>query len=149
MRSRWDDASPQTRTAFKVGFLIAAAYDILLGVGFFFLYPQIFARLGVELPNSSSYVQLTAAYVFVQGVSYWFEARDLTRNTDLVRVGVIYKGIYVALAVYYLVRGDLPDAIFAWFAVFDLAFAGLFAAFLWLARPAPSLAPTGTKAAHQ
>jgi hypothetical protein len=148
MRSRWDTASPQTRTAFKVGFLIAAAYDVALGIGFFFLYPQIFARLGVELPNSSSYVHLTAAYVFVQGVSYWFAARDLPRNVDLVRVGVIYKGIYVAIAAYYLIRGDLPDAIFAWFAVFDVAFAVLFVAFLWLARPAPSFA-SGTEVTHQ
>ena len=111
-------------------FVVASAYDVLLGIAFFFLYGPIFAMLGIALPANTSYIHITAAFVFVQGVGYWLVARDIARNHDLVRLGVIYKGIYVAVALYELALGQLISDVFLWFAVFDFAFLVLFVDFL-------------------
>ncbi len=87
-------------------------------------------------PENTSYIHITAAYVFMRGLGYWFVARDMLRNIDLVKLGVIYKAIYVGLAVYYLATGELLHEVFAWFAVADLVFLVLFTAFLVKALPA-------------
>jgi hypothetical protein len=119
---------------FRGVFLMAALYNTLLGAIFFLFYRPLFDWLGIELPYNTSYIHLTAAFVFVQGVGYWFVYRNMMRNVDLVKLGVIYKGIYSVLAIYYLVIGELLNAIFAWFAVFDVIFLALFIVFLVTVR---------------
>lgn len=114
----------------RVLFVVAAAYDVLLGIGFFFLHGPIFTALAIPLPSNTSYIHITAAFVFVQGVGYWLVSRDLARNHDLVRLGVIYKGIYVAVALYEVALGQLIADVFLWFAGFDFLFLVLFVDFL-------------------
>jgi hypothetical protein len=111
-------------------FVAAAAYDVVLGIAFFFLYGPIFTALAIPLPPNTSYIHITAAFVFVQGVGYWLVALDPGRNHDLVRLGVIYKGIYVAVALYELALGQLISDVFLWFAIFDFVFLVLFVDFL-------------------
>ena len=122
--------NPGTRRFFRAVFVIAALYDCVLGLGYFFLHGPIFQALEITPPDNLSYIHLTAAYVFVQGVGYWFVAFNMGRNVDLVKLGLIYKAIYIAIAVYYLAIGDLLSAAFAWFAVCDVIFLLLFVAFL-------------------
>ncbi len=119
---------------FKTFFLVAALYDLILGAVFFLLYGPVYDFLDIALPNSTSYIHLMAGFVFVQGIGYWFVYRNMLRNIDLVRLGVIYKAVYSSVAVYYLAIGQLPDAIFAWFALFDVLFLIGFVRFLMLAR---------------
>lgn len=135
MVTRLETTGPGVTRFFKAVFLVAALYDAVLGVAFFFLYKPIFDTLGIALPNNTSYIHLSAGFIFVQGVGYWFVYRNMLRNVDLVKLGVVYKVIYSAVAVYYLAIGELLDAAFAWFAVFDVAFAALFVAFLLQIRP--------------
>ena len=122
-------------TKFRTFFLVAAWYDLVLGAAFFLLYAPIFRYFSIPFPENTSYLHLAAAFVFVQGVGYWYVARNPARNVDLVKVGFIYKVVYVMVAVYYLAIGQLPHTMFAWFAIFDLAFAVMFARFLMSARP--------------
>ncbi len=119
---------------FKTFFLVAAWYDLILGAVFFLLYGPIYDFLDIALPNSTSYIHLSAGFVFVQGVGYWFVYRNMFRNIDLVKVGVIYKVVYSSVTVYYLAIGQLPHATFAWFALFDVLFLIGFVRFLMLAR---------------
>ena len=119
---------------FKTFFLVAALYYLILGAVFFLLYGPVYDFLDIALPNSTSYIHLMAGFVFVQGIGYWFVYRNMLRNIDLVRLGVIYKAVYSSVAVYYLAIGQLPDAIFAWFAIFDVLFLIGFVRFLMLAR---------------
>lgn len=135
MPTKLEMAGPGTLSFFKTFFLVAALYDVVLGAVFFFFYGPIFGLLNVVLPNNTSYLHLTAAFVFVQGIGYWFVYRNMLRNVDLVKLGVIYKGIYSLVAVYYLAIGELPDAIFAWFAVLDVLFLLGFVRFLMLVGP--------------
>jgi hypothetical protein len=131
-------ADSQEWRRFKTLFLIAALYDIGLGAAFFLFFRPLFDALHVALPNNTSYIHLTAGFVFVQGVGYWLVYRNLFRNLDLVRLGIVYKAIYSGVAFYYLAIGQLPDAVFAWLAVCDLLFLVGFARFLVLAQRAES-----------
>ena len=114
----------------KPFFLVAALYDGILGAAFFFLYQPLFHALSIPLPNNTSYISITTAYIFVQGLSYWFVYRNPDANVDIVKVGIVYKAVYVLLAAYYLAIGQLLHALFAWFAVADLVFLVFFVRFV-------------------
>lgn len=111
-------------------FWVAAAYDMILGLAFFLFWQPLFEWLGMPAPGDVSYIQLSAVFVFVQGVSYAFVAVDPARNLGLVRVGVAYKASYSLLALWYLVTDALPSPFFAWFALFDFVFLLAFVRFL-------------------
>jgi hypothetical protein len=121
----------------KPFFLVAALYDGILGAAFFIFYNPLFHVLRIALPNNTSYIHITTAYIFVQGLSYWFVYRDPIKNVDIVKVGIVYKIIYVGLAAYYLAIGQLLSSVFAWLAVTDLIFLVLFVRFVTQAQRTP------------
>jgi hypothetical protein len=114
----------------KPFFLVAALYDAILGALFFFFYGPLFNAFGIALPNNTSYIHITTAYIFVQGVSYWFVSRAPERNVDIVKVGIVYKAIFSGLAFYYLAIGQLLSGVFVIFAILDLVFLAAFARFV-------------------
>lgn len=107
---------------YRTFFLVAALYDIILGVGFFFLYGPLFETLSIALPNNISYIHLTAAFVFVQGVGYWFVFQDPDANRGIVKLGVIYKIAFAGLAFYYAAIGELIHPLFLLFGALDVLF---------------------------
>lgn len=113
---------------FRWFFLVAAVYDIALGVAFFFFYEPIFKELGMPLPPHVSYIHLPAIFVLVQGLGYGIVWLDPLGNLGVVKVGIIYKASYSALAAYYLATDQIPAMFFAWFGLFDLLF---FIGFVW------------------
>ena len=125
------------RTGFyRTVFVVGAAYDMILGAVFFLAWRPIFDALGVPHPETTAFLHIAAAYIFGQGLSYWYVSRNIIRNVDMVRVGIVYKVIYVGLAAYYLAIGQMLHAVFTWFAVFDFAFLLLFIACLrWAGSP--------------
>ncbi len=114
----------------KPFFLVAALYDAVLGAGFFFLYNPLFHALGITLPNNTSYIHITTAYIFVQGLSYWFVYTNPVRNVDIVKVGIVYKAIFSGLALYYFAIGQLLSPLFLLFGALDLVFLILFVMFV-------------------
>jgi hypothetical protein len=120
--------------SYKTFFLIAAVYDLVLGAVFFLLYDPLFAALGIALPNNISYIHLTAAFVFVQGVGYWFVFQDPDDNRGIVKIGVAYKAAFSGLAAYYWAIGDLLHPVFAVFGVLDVLFLVGFVMFLMSGR---------------
>jgi hypothetical protein len=117
-------------TNWKTFFLIAALYDGLLGLAFFFLYNPLFSMFDITLPNNTSYIHLTAAFVFVQGVGYWFVFQDPEGNHGIVKLGIVYKGVFALLAAYYWAIGQLLHPIFALFGILDVLFLIGFVLFL-------------------
>jgi len=117
-------------SGYRTFFLIAALYDLVLGAGFFFLYGPLFDAFGIALPNNTSYIHLTAAFVFVQGLGYWFVYQDAEENRGIVKIGVAYKAAFSALALYYLVIGQLIHPVFALFGLLDVFFLIGFVLFL-------------------
>lgn len=121
-------------TTWRTFFLIAALYDMILGAAFFLLYGPLFDMLGMALPNNTSYIHLTAAYVFVQGLGYWFVYQDPPGNRGIVKVGAVYKFAFSALALYYAAIGQLLHPVFLAFGLLDLLFLIGFVMFLRLPR---------------
>lgn len=116
-------------------FLVAAVYDIALGLAFLVGGEAVIDAIGMELPPHVAFIQLAAVFVLVQGLSYLFPWRDAWSNTSIVWVGVAYKAGYAGLAIWYLALGMLPSVFFVPWAVLDLAF---MVGFLWFIRVAAS-----------
>jgi len=112
-------------------FLVAAVYDLALGIAFFLFGEQVLRELSVDIPPHISYIHLPAVFVFVQGVGYAIVAMNPLGNLGIVKVGIIYKASYSALAAYYLLTDQIPAMFFAWFGLFDLLF---FVGFVWFLR---------------
>ena len=117
--------------AWRWFFLVAGAYDMALGLAFLVAGDSILEAIGMAAPPHVAYYQLAAVFVFVQGFSYLVVWRDPAASRGLVWVGVVYKGAYTALAVWYLALGILPSAFFAPWAVADFLF---MLGFLWFLR---------------
>ena len=118
---------------FKGLFLVAAVYDLVLGLLFFFFYRTVYAFFNITLPPYPMYLQMAAAFVMAMGVGYYFVYRNLYRNIDLVKLGIVYKIVYAGLTSYFYFS-DLAHVTFFYFAVLDGLFAALFVWFLLYAK---------------
>jgi hypothetical protein len=123
----------QASSAWRTFFLVAALYDIVLGIGFVVAGEQILGAIAMALPPHVAYIQLAAVFILVQGLSYWLAYRDPFGNLGIVRVGVAYKAAYAGLAAWYLVIGALPSVFFIPWAIIDLGFLVGFVLFLRMA----------------
>lgn len=107
-------------------FLVAAIYDIVLGIVFTFFYREAFTMLGVEdaIPEYEGLLVLIGAFLFVIGVAYWLIYRgELHRNVDLIAIGTLYKAVYFLVALVFFLLDSLPHVAFFWvFGVADLIF---------------------------
>ena len=111
-------------------FLVAGAYDVVLGLAFMAAGESILETVGMTLPPHVAYIHLAALFILVQGISYLFVARDPWRNVGLARVGVLYKAAYTGLAIWYLVTNQMPATFFIPWAVADAVFLVLFLLFI-------------------
>jgi len=127
--------SPAKEKYYRSLFLIAAAYDVLLGITFTFFPARAFDALGIreKLPAFGGYLSLLGVFVLVVGIAYFLIARgDLRRNADLILVGTLYKLAYSGTAFYYWSQGNLPHIAFAaLFGVADAIFFVLMAECYW------------------
>ena len=111
-------------------FAVAAANDTIYGILIFLFYEPLYSAFTIEIPVSIAYIHITAAFVFVQGISYFFVFLNLQRNIDIVKVGLIYKSIYSLLAFYYWFISQIPHPMFGIFGIIDIVFVVLFALYL-------------------
>jgi hypothetical protein len=114
---------------FKLLFLIASIYDLVLGLAFFFFYKPIFGLFNITLPVYPMYLQMASAFVIAMGVGYYFIYKNLYRNIDLVKLGIVYKIVYAGLTSYFYFAG-LANVVFLWLALCDFIFMIFFIMFL-------------------
>ena len=110
-------------------FVVAGAYDFLLGVIFLVAPGAIYARFGVTPANHPAYVQFAAAVVVIFGIGFWFVARSPERNRDIIKLGVLLKLAYSSVVLGWWLRGQIP-AMWVPFAWIDLVFLVAFVATL-------------------
>ena len=110
------------RTAFAVG----AIYDGVLGVLFLIGYRPLLEMLGVEVPANPVYLQLAAGLIALMGLMQYFAWRNARVDDESVIVLVGFKALYVLLALFSAMRGDLPHPIFGVFAALDLLFLAIY-----------------------
>lgn len=120
----------RTEKFYHGAFLVAALWDLILGFLFFVFLKNIFIMFGIPLPENLSYLHLSAAFIFVQGLGYYFVYRNLQRNVDIVKVGLVYKVVYTGVAFYYWLTGGSPHLMFTIFGFVDLIFIALFILYL-------------------
>jgi hypothetical protein len=118
---------------FKIIFLIAAIYDFVLGLVFFLFYRQIFNYFNITIPDYPAYLQMAAAFIIAMGVGYYYVYKNLYRNIDLVKLGIVYKIVYSGVTTYFYFT-DVANRVFFWFAIFDFIFLCLFIWFLIYAK---------------
>jgi len=118
---------------FRSLFLIAALYDIILGLLFFFFYRQVYGFFNITLPDYPMYLQMAVAFVLAMGIGYYFVFKNLYRNVDLVKLGIVYKAVYAGLTTYFYFA-NLAHVVFFWFAIIDFIFLLLFVWFLSYAK---------------
>jgi len=119
--------------AYRNLFLVAALYDFILGAVFFVFWQPIFDNiLNIPRPNNLVYLafyQGAAAFVFNMGIGFYFVYRNMYRNVDIVKLGIIFKIFYSAVAFYWVIVEGMPG-IFALFGLVDLVFIAFFILFL-------------------
>jgi len=116
--------------AYQNLFLIAALYDFVLGIAFFFFLPFFFEEIyNIAAPIYPSFYQGGAAFVFVMGVGFYFVYRNMYRNVDIVKIGITFKSVYTALAFYYVFIENMPW-VFSIFGFLDIVFIVFFVLFL-------------------
>jgi hypothetical protein len=106
-------------------FIVAAAYEALLGIGFTFFARPIFEYFRVTPPNHYGYVQFPGLLLVVFAAMYWRISRDPVRYRDMMLYAIGCKASYCAVAFWYQFRGDIPS-LWIPFAWADLAFLVLF-----------------------
>lgn len=120
----------RTKKFYKAAFLVAALYDFILGFVFFVFYRNVYEMFNITLNDTPAYLQLSAAFVFAQGLLYYFVYHNLQRNIDIVKVGVAYKICYTGVAFFYWAAGSLPHSMFGVFGFCDVIFIILFVMYL-------------------
>ncbi len=126
--------SLKNEKSYQYLFLIAALYDFILAFVFFafmrFFFESIFK---LPYPLYPAFFQAAAAFVFVMGIGFYFVYRNMYRNIDIVKLGIIFKLVYTGLAFYHVFVGDFPW-IFSIFGFLDLIFIVFFIFFLRAVR---------------
>lgn len=106
-------------------FVVAALYDVVLGVLFLLVFKQVYAFFNIALPNHDGYIQFGAAMVAIFGVGFGFVAEDPQRNRAIIKMGILLKAAYSGIVLSHWFAGNIP-AVWSVFAWFDLAFLVLF-----------------------
>ena len=108
-------------------FALAALYDMVLGLAFFFAFGPIYAHFTIPLPNHNAYVELPAALTAIFGFGFALVARDPERNRDMIRLGILMKLAFSLIVLSYAMRDAIPGmwVPLAWI---DLGFALAFIA---------------------
>jgi hypothetical protein len=122
-------------TAVSVLFVVAAAYDGLLGLGFLFAAGTVFQWAQVSPPSHLGYVQFPAALLIVFAIMFLAIAGRPRENRRLIPYGILLKVSYCGVAIYHWSTSGIPGM---WkpFVVCDFVFIALFAlAYLFVSKP--------------
>lgn len=128
-------------TYYKGLFLLAAVYDLILGLVFIFFSKTAFMLIGIpeKLPAFEGYLSLIGAFLLVIGIAYYLIYKgDFKKNIDLILIGLLYKVAYCSIAFYYTLIGDIPHIIFfALFGVLDFIMVILMTeCYMWVKKEA-------------
>jgi len=116
-------------------FLAAAVWNVFSAGGVLFLLGSAKFRRAAGFPGAPDTIalQLLACCLFVFGLGYYWVSRDLSRNRDLVKLGVIGKPLVFLVFFGNVMAGEIP-ILLAGPSLVDLLFAALFLEFLVRAR---------------
>jgi len=116
-------------------FVTAAIWNLLAAAAVLFLLTDASFRreMGFPGPVDTISLQLLAACLFVFGLGYYWVSRDLSRNHDLVKLGVVGKPLVFLVFSGHAFIKEIPVLLVAP-SVVDLLFGALFLEFLLRTR---------------
>jgi hypothetical protein len=112
-------------SSIRILYVLAAAYDGLLGLAFLVAAPQVFDLVGITPPNHWGYVHFSAGTLVIFGYLFLRIALRPLENRNLVIYGVLLKACYILTVGWHEVHGGVP-MLWKYFAVADAVFLGLF-----------------------
>ena len=115
----------KTKPAISALFLVAAAYDGILGIAFLLLPGNLFEWFNVTPPNHPGYIEFPAMLLVVFAMMFGAIARNPVANRNLIPFGMLLKVSYCTVVIGYWLRGGIPNMWKPW-AVADLVFLALF-----------------------
>lgn len=120
---------------YRLLFLAAAVWNALSACAVLFLLTQAKFRQEMGFPGLPDTIslQLLASCLFVFGVGYYWISRDLSRNRDLVKLGVIGKPLVFLVFFGHALAQEIPMVLVIPSLV-DLLFGVLFLEFLMRSR---------------
>ncbi len=120
----------QSSITWKYVFLSKAAINWVESVVLLFADPWIREFLGMKPLTNPEYSQMFLALVFIIGIGYWWVGKDISRNHNIVKLGIYAQfSVFTVLAYQALVGNIHPLYISP--GVIDLVFAILFILFLY------------------
>ncbi len=108
-------------------FFIGALWNwgaALLFVGLYFINVNIL-ELFLTVPESMLWFFIVAGAIFIFGLGYYWISKDVERNRDIIKMGIIGKMLVFLLFLIYMIKGDITWLLFMAGCV-DLVFAVLF-----------------------
>jgi hypothetical protein len=102
----------------RLVFVVAGAYDLLIGLTFLFFGPQLFDASGVPHPNHWGYIQFGSLLLVIFGIMFFAVAFDPLANRNLIPYGILLKLSYSGLVAYYAATSGCP-MLFKPFAIID------------------------------
>ena len=109
----------------KTVFLVAAVYDIILGIVFGLFFKPIYNSFGAELPNHVGYIQLAGAFILVFGIGFYLVYKNPVQNQAIITLGILMKLLFVVIVLGHLLIDTVP-AFYIPFALLDIVFLLLF-----------------------
>jgi hypothetical protein len=124
--------------AWKYIFQLKAVINWIEALALLFADRWIRDLLGEKPLTNPEYLQLFVVLVFVIGIGYWWVSQDISRNREIVKLGIYAQcSVFVVLAYQTLVGNVHPFYLIP--GVIDLTFAILFGLFLYsYARTKPT-----------
>lgn len=116
-------------------FLAASVWNALSAAAVLFILTNTKFREELEIPGPADTIglQLLASCLFVFGLGYFWVSRDLSRNRDLVKLGVIGKPLVFLVFFGHALTHEIPMRLVLP-SIVDLLFGALFLEFLLRTR---------------
>ena len=122
----------------KYIFQLKAAINWIESLALLFADRWIRELLGEKPLTNPEYLQLFVVLVFVIGIGYWWVSQDISRNHEIVKLGIYAQCSVFGVLAYQTVVGNVHP-LYLIPGVIDLIFAILFGVFLYsYARTKPS-----------
>ena len=110
-------------------FLFAGMYNISAAVTFVFGNRWLFPLINIEDLLFPSFMYLAFSFVFVFGIGYIIVSKDLTKNHDIIRLGMLSKMLAFLIILHGCIMNILPPILYV-AALIDLMWALIFIIFL-------------------
>lgn len=119
----------ERKVYYKWLFIIGALWNWGAGVLLFFWSAPILTLLNMQPLNYPGVMQLAMVLVFAFGIGYYWVSKDIHKNHDIVRLGIIAKTLACIVLVYHYLIGNF-HLMLALCGIVDLIFVRLFFGFL-------------------